>query len=255
MTYRDKASSSEACASSAACAGARRKYILKATHRCGSSGRVWPRSSCLPVARKAVGASRVVPSSSLACQTPLVVRLSACTLRPALYADSYGEWPRRSALYQGPCAERGCGEKAKGFRGAPGSGKTNVIIGHGAEPGHVDAERMQVLKGFTAPELSTRRRRRRRSVSRSIGATLRPLRASAIEAAQPATPPPRMRTSSCKGTRFKLDDRIGAASFWAEKLNSICSFRRVFYGVAVTRLMTMLSSVRGAVCEICPKDF
>src|ERR1700723_1807748 len=34
--------------------------------------------------------------------------------------------------------------------------------------------------------------------SRSISVTLRPLRASAMEAAQPATPPPRIRTSSCK---------------------------------------------------------
>src|ERR1700723_3455488 len=34
--------------------------------------------------------------------------------------------------------------------------------------------------------------------SRSISVTLRPFRASAIEAAQPATPPPRIRTSSCK---------------------------------------------------------
>src|SRR5208283_1445656 len=34
--------------------------------------------------------------------------------------------------------------------------------------------------------------------SRSINVTLRPFRASAMEAAQPATPPPRTRTSSCK---------------------------------------------------------
>src|ERR1700685_707283 len=34
--------------------------------------------------------------------------------------------------------------------------------------------------------------------SRSISVTLRPFRASAIEAAHPATPPPRIRASSCK---------------------------------------------------------
>ena len=38
----------------------------------------------------------------------------------------------------------------------------------------------------------------RGAASRSISVTLRPFRASEIEAAQPATPPPRMRTSSCK---------------------------------------------------------
>ena len=50
--------------------------------------------------------------------------------------------------------ERGRGKRQRSLRGAPGCGKANVIDGHRAKRGHVDAERMQVFKGLTAQELS-----------------------------------------------------------------------------------------------------
>ena len=55
---------------------------------------------------------------------------------------------------------------------------------------------MQVLKGLAAQELTADLMAR--CGLALISVTLCPLRASAIEAAQPATPPPTIRTSSCK---------------------------------------------------------
>src|SRR6202050_2241583 len=57
--------------------------------------------------------------------------------------------------------------------------------------------------------------------SRSISVTTRPLRASAIEAAQPATPPPRTRTSPCKGIWFRLDVVAGISFFWIRYVKSV----------------------------------
>ena len=55
-----------------------------------------------------------------------------------------------SALRVSEAAGKGKGAS----RGAPGSGEANVVDGHGAKRGHVDAERVQIFKGLTAQELS-----------------------------------------------------------------------------------------------------
>ena len=46
------------------------------------------------------------------------------------------------------------GKGKRSLRGAPGGGETNIVDGHGAKRGHVDAECVQVLKGLAAQELS-----------------------------------------------------------------------------------------------------
>ena len=72
----------------------------------------------------------------------------------ALYADSRGDGLGDERCIERLARERGCGKRQGSLRGAPGSGEANVVDGHGAKRGHVDAERMQVLKGLTAQELS-----------------------------------------------------------------------------------------------------
>src|SRR3984885_15013275 len=50
--------------------------------------------------------------------------------------------------------ERGRGKRQRSLRGASGCGKANIIDGHRAKRGHVDAKCVQVLKGLTAQEFS-----------------------------------------------------------------------------------------------------
>jgi hypothetical protein len=115
----------------------------------------------------------------------------------ALNADSRGDG----------CGDERCIERLARERGFAGNG-------NGAVAARLAAARRTKLMG-TAPREATSMPSACRSSrasplrnspqtlwrgvgSRSINVTLRPFRASAIEAAQPATPPPRMRTSSCK---------------------------------------------------------
>ena len=68
----------------------------------------------------------------------------------ALYADSCGDGFGDERCIKRLARERGCGKRQGSLRGAPGSGEANVVDGHGTKRGHVDAERVQVLKGLTA---------------------------------------------------------------------------------------------------------
>ena len=68
----------------------------------------------------------------------------------ALYADSSGDGFGDERCIKRLARERGRGKRQRSLRGAPGGGEANVVDGHGAKRGHVDAERMQVLKGLTA---------------------------------------------------------------------------------------------------------
>ena len=68
----------------------------------------------------------------------------------ALYADSCSDGFGDERCIKRLARERGCGKRQGSLRGAPGSGEANIVDGHGAKRGHVDAERVQVLKGFTA---------------------------------------------------------------------------------------------------------
>ena len=96
----------------------------------------------------------MVPSSSVACQTLRCRASERLHTAAALYADSCGDGLGDERCIKRLARERGCGKRQGSLRGAPGSGKANVVDGHGAKRGHIDAERMQVLKGLTAEELS-----------------------------------------------------------------------------------------------------
>jgi hypothetical protein len=74
-------------------------------------------------------------------------RLHATT---TLYADSCGDGLGDERCIKRLARERRCGKRQGSLCGAPVSGEANEIDGHGAERGHVDAERVQVLKGLTA---------------------------------------------------------------------------------------------------------
>ena len=72
----------------------------------------------------------------------------------ALNLDSRGDGLGDERCIKRLARKRGCEERQGSLRGAPGSGQANVVDGHGAKRGHIDAERMQILKGLTAQELS-----------------------------------------------------------------------------------------------------
>jgi hypothetical protein len=52
-------------------------------------------------------------------------------------------------------SKRSGGKRQWSFGSPPGSGEANVVDAHGAKRGHVDAERVKILKGLTAKKLST----------------------------------------------------------------------------------------------------
>jgi hypothetical protein len=72
----------------------------------------------------------------------------------ALYADACGDGVGDEGSVERFARKRGRGKGQWRLRGAPGRGETNLIDGHGAERGYVDAERMQIFEGLTAQELS-----------------------------------------------------------------------------------------------------
>ena len=96
----------------------------------------------------------MVPSSSVACQMLLVVRPSACTLRPrstrtpAAMASAMSAVS--SALRVSEAAGKGKGASAARLAAA----RRTIVDRYGAKRGHVDTERVQILKGLTAQELS-----------------------------------------------------------------------------------------------------
>jgi hypothetical protein len=67
-----------------------------------------------------------------------------------LYADSCGDGLDDERCIERFARERGCGKRQGSLSGAPGSGETNVVDGHGTERGDVNAERVQVFKSLTA---------------------------------------------------------------------------------------------------------
>jgi hypothetical protein len=71
-----------------------------------------------------------------------------------LYADSRGRSFSDERRIKRLPRQRGCGKRQRSLRSAPRSGQPNVVDRHGAKRSHVDAQRMQVLKRFTAQELS-----------------------------------------------------------------------------------------------------
>src|ERR1700744_3309653 len=71
--------------------------------------------------------------------------------------------------------------------------------------------------------------------SRSIIVTLRPFRASAIEAAHPATPPPTMRTSPCTGIRFSVAGLIESSLFRSSTLDVSERYCKIHVAVPVEK--------------------
>ena len=67
-----------------------------------------------------------------------------------LYADSSRDGLGNERCIERLARERSRGKRQRSLRGAPRCGEANVIDRHRAKRGHVDAERMQVLKGLTA---------------------------------------------------------------------------------------------------------
>ena len=96
----------------------------------------------------------MVPSQSVACQTSLAVRTSVCTLRPRSTRTPAAMASAISAVSSALRVSEAAGKGNGASRGAPGRGEANIVDGHGAKRGHVDAERVQILKGLTAQELS-----------------------------------------------------------------------------------------------------
>jgi hypothetical protein len=72
----------------------------------------------------------------------------------ALYANSSRNGLGNERCIERLPRERGRGKRQWSLRGSPGSGKANVVDGHGAKRSHVDAERMQILKGLTTYKFS-----------------------------------------------------------------------------------------------------
>jgi len=68
----------------------------------------------------------------------------------AFYADSCGDGFGDERGIKCLARERGRGKRQGSLRGAPGSGEANVVDGRSAKRSHVDAERVQVLKGLPA---------------------------------------------------------------------------------------------------------
>jgi len=93
----------------------------------------------------------VIESSSPSSGCGTAERLHAATL---LDADSRGDGPCDEGCIQRLARERSCGKWQRSLGGAPGGGEANVAYGHGAQGGDIDAERMQILKGLAAQELS-----------------------------------------------------------------------------------------------------
>jgi hypothetical protein len=87
---------------------------------------------------------------------PVVVGRTAECLHTAaaLYVYSCGNGFGDKRCIKRLARKRGCGKRQRSFRRAPGSGEANIVDGRGAKRGHVDAERVQVLKGLTTQELT-----------------------------------------------------------------------------------------------------
>ncbi len=71
-----------------------------------------------------------------------------------LYADSGSDGLGDERCIERLAGQRGRSKRQRSLCGAPRSGQSNVVNGHSAKRSHVDPQRMQVLKGLTAQELS-----------------------------------------------------------------------------------------------------
>jgi hypothetical protein len=103
--------------------------------------------ACSEKDRRSFIGGTVVERSLPDVACPATERLHTAT---TLYADSRGDGLGDERCIKRFARERPCGKRQRSLCGAPGSGEANVVDGHGAKRGHVNAKRMQVLKGLTA---------------------------------------------------------------------------------------------------------